>query len=378
MTVYAPLPCTSTHLQIQGSGGGIQHGAGTDKLRQGAVPCDDPAGSFVNHHFAASFASLARTGFIIQHGTGQHTAVCEREIQGGNAVPHNVAVHALADGLEAAVGTVPPGCPPATLILIARASKEVFAVFGGFNFHMVKDKNTVRIGGVKKPSVMADELAAGHLKGALPHLGITAHALIENHIPGISHTDADTMYESALDVLAKLNKEKKLSVISIDNIVSGFHAYPELKIHHDGSDVETAKNLAPFMKNFLIELSEGSLFYDGVKFAIEGTHIDFEELMPFLQSEKYKEKYEIIGLTCNDITAEELYKNIKKYDTEDDWTYWCDDEDLKNNAKYFIERNEYFNKQFKKYNIKSYDTSRDRESVLNKIIRDLYDSKGEL
>ena len=176
----------------------------------------------------------------------------------------------------------------------------------------------------------------------------------------------------------KLNKEKKLSVISIDNIVSGFHAYPELKIHHDGSDVETAKNLAPFMKNFLIELSEGSLFYDGVKFAIEGTHIDFEELMPFLQSEKYREKYEIIGLTCNDITAEELYKNIKKYDTEDDWTYWCDDEDLKNNAKYFIERNEYFNKQFKKYNIKSYDTSHDRESVLNKIIRDLYDNKGEL
>lgn len=39
--------------------------------------------------------------------------------------------------------------------------------------------------------------------------GLSANTVIENHIPGISHTDADTMYESALDVLAKLNKEKK-------------------------------------------------------------------------------------------------------------------------------------------------------------------------
>ena len=171
----------------------------------------------------------------------------------------------------------------------------------------------------------------------------------------------------------KLNKEKGLSIVSIDDIVSGFHAYPELSIHHDGNYVETAKNLAPFLTNYLVELSEGSLFYDGVKFVIEGTHVDFEKIIPFLQSEKYKEKYEIIGLTCNDITTEELYENIKKYDTEDDWTYWCDDEDLKNNTKYFIERNEFFNKQFKKYNIKTYDTSHDRENVFNKVIHDLYD-----
>lgn len=39
--------------------------------------------------------------------------------------------------------------------------------------------------------------------------GLSANTVIENHIPGISHTDADTMYDSALKVLAKLNKEKK-------------------------------------------------------------------------------------------------------------------------------------------------------------------------
>ena len=40
--------------------------------------------------------------------------------------------------------------------------------------------------------------------------------------------------------------------------------------------------------------------------------------MPLLQEEKYKEKYEVIGLLYDEITEEELYHNIKEYDTEDD------------------------------------------------------------
>ena len=81
--------------------------------------------------------------------------------------------------------------------------------------------------------------------------------------------------------------------------------------------------------------------------------------------------YLIIGLTINDITEEELYNNIKKYDTEDDWTYWCDDEELIGNVRYFIDRNKLFNDVFIKYNITTYDTSHNREDVLNQIINDL-------
>ena len=169
----------------------------------------------------------------------------------------------------------------------------------------------------------------------------------------------------------KLNKKYGYSVISIDDIVSGLQAYPELNIHHDGETHITTKNLGPFLEKYFIELSEGSNFYGGVKFVIEGTHIDFEKLMPLLQSEKYKEKYEIIGLTINNETAEDLYNNMKKYDTEDDWTYWVKDEDLMGDARYIIEKNKIFNEKFHEYNIKSYDTSHNREDVLNKIVADL-------
>lgn len=177
---------------------------------------------------------------------------------------------------------------------------------------------------------------------------------------------------SGKTTLAKrIAKEKGYSLISIDDIISGFEAYPELQIHHDGDAVDTAKRLAPFLIKYFTELSEGSTFYDGIKSVIEGTHFDFEQLMPFLQSDKYKEKYQVIGLTFNDITEQQLYDYIKKYDTEDDWTYWCDDEELKGNVRYFIDRNKYFNEMFKKYEIPAFDTSFDRDKVLSEIIDNL-------
>lgn len=167
----------------------------------------------------------------------------------------------------------------------------------------------------------------------------------------------------------KLVKEKGYSLISIDDLISGLEAYPQLNIHHDGNELDTATRLAPFLIKIFIELSEGNTYYDGIKTVIEGTHIDFEQIIPFLQNEKYKEKYEIIGLTYNSLTEQELYKNIKENDTEDDWTYWCNNKELKENVKYFIKRNNYFNEKFKEYNIISYNTSQNREIVLNEILK---------
>ena len=66
-----------------------------------------------------------------------------------------------------------------------------------------------------------------------------------------------------------------------------------------------------------------------------------------------------------------MCKNIKEYDTEDDWTYWCKDEELRGNVNYFLDRNKFFNDKFKEYNIKTYDTSFDRKKVLKKVIDSL-------
>lgn len=170
--------------------------------------------------------------------------------------------------------------------------------------------------------------------------------------------------------LAKLiSKKYGYSLVSIDNIVSSLEAYPSLEIGHNGDEIKTAINLAPFLMNYFVELSEGNHFYDGVKFVIEGTHIDFEQIIPFLTKEKLLEKYVIIGLTYNDLTPEEMFENIKKYDTEDDWTYWISDEKLKNDVKYFLERNKYYREKLFEYKIKTFDVSHNRIEVLNQVCK---------
>jgi len=168
-----------------------------------------------------------------------------------------------------------------------------------------------------------------------------------------------------------LSKKYGYNVINLDDIINAFEGIPECEIKHDGNEIETAQKLGKFLKRYLIELSEGPNFYNGIKYVIEGTHIDFEEIMPMLNEEKYKEKYEIIGLLYNNLTEEELYNNIKKYDTEDDWTYWCNDEELKGNVRYFIERNNYYKEKFKKYGIKTIVSSNDRDKVFTEFVETL-------
>lgn len=169
----------------------------------------------------------------------------------------------------------------------------------------------------------------------------------------------------------ELSKEYGYNLISLDDIICAFESIPECGIKHDGDETEVSKNFAPFLIRYLKELSEGPNFYNDIKYVIEGTHIDFEQLMSFLEQEKIKGKYEIIGLVYNNIDENELYQNMKKYDTEDDWTYWCDEEELKGNARYFIQRNKFFRENFEKYNIKTYDVSKNREEVLENICKKL-------
>ena len=166
-----------------------------------------------------------------------------------------------------------------------------------------------------------------------------------------------------------IGKKYGYSVISIDDIVTAMAAFPDLNISWDGDHVRIAGQMAPFLSIYLKELSEGSKFYDGCKTVIEGTDIDFERLIPNINQRKYL----LIGLTYNSVSEEELFQGIRKYDTEDDWTYYLSDEQLKKYCRECIERNRFFNEKFKEYRIPAYDTSTDRETVLTDIAEHLED-----
>lgn len=170
----------------------------------------------------------------------------------------------------------------------------------------------------------------------------------------------------------RISKKLGYSIVNLDDIICSFEeAFPQLEIRHDYNDIKVATRFAPFLIRYLKELSEGPNFYNGSKYVIEGVSIDFEKVIPMID----KEKYIIIGLTYNSITSKEFYLNVKKYDTEADWTYYCSDEELKDNINYFIKSNKYFSGKFKDYKIKTYDVSKNRQLTYNKIVEELTQNK---
>ena len=180
-------------------------------------------------------------------------------------------------------------------------------------------------------------------------------------ITGAARTGKTTL---AVALAKKLN----LSLISLDNIVSALSAYPGLDIHHDGDMEAVSEKLAPFIKIFLKETAKGKAFCAGTNYVIEGTYFDLDQIIPFLSNSIYRDSYEIIGLTFGNKSEDELFDIIKTNDTCDDWTYWCDDNELAGNVRYFIERNDYFKEKFEKYNIKTFDTVSDRNKAFDSII----------
>ena len=162
----------------------------------------------------------------------------------------------------------------------------------------------------------------------------------------------------------KIHETYGYSIVSIDDIVTALSAFSGLNISWDGDHAKKAEQMAGFLSVYLKELAEGTKFYDGCKTVIEGTDIDFERLLPAIDQRKYC----LIGLTYNSISKEELFRNIRAYDTEDDWTYYVSDEQLEMFCEQFVERNRFFAEKFKEYQIMTYDTSVNREEVLSRIL----------
>jgi len=137
-------------------------------------------------------------------------------------------------------------------------------------------------------------------------------------ITGVSRAGKTTL---SMLIANKLN----YNLLSIDDLISGLEVYPELNIHHNGDMEKVSKNIAPFLKIFLKEICDNKAYYQGMRFIVEGSYIDFDEIIPFLNEGICKDRYEIIGLVFDEISEEKLFKIIKDKDTEDDWTYWCND-----------------------------------------------------
>jgi hypothetical protein len=184
----------------------------------------------------------------------------------------------------------------------------------------------------------------------------------------------------------KINEELNYFVISVDKLIATFQgAYPQLNIKLAWNRRKTIDNLAPFLGHFLgafssshgvaYELNLRAHAVKGNRFVLEGGHLNFEKILPILKMygiEELKDKFFLIGLVQNKKTADEFFNDFRKYDTEYDWTYGFDDDELREYASQdAIPSSRSMTDHLLKYGFTIYDTSTEREQVFDKIVEDI-------
>jgi adenylate kinase family enzyme len=182
----------------------------------------------------------------------------------------------------------------------------------------------------------------------------------------------------------KINEELNYFVINLDKLMTAFNrAYPQLDVRIAWDYYKATTNIAPFLGHYLGMLSSGQGFADelnlrahdvkGNRFVLEGGHFDFEIISSILKdygTEELKDSFILIGLIQNQ-TADEFFNNVRKYDTEDDWTHSFDDDDLMELCKNLVSHNLEMSDYFDKYGFITYDSSKNRKLVFDRIISDI-------
>ncbi len=183
----------------------------------------------------------------------------------------------------------------------------------------------------------------------------------------------------------RINEELNHFVISVDKLVATFQgAYPQLNIRLAWNRRKTTDNLAPFLGHFLGAFSSShGVAYElvlrahavkGNRFVLEGGHFNFEKILPILKTyevEELKDNFLLIGLVQNKKTADEIFKQFREYDTEDDWTYSLEDDDLRELSQETISSSRSMTDHLVEYGFTIYDTSTEREQVFDKIVEDI-------
>ena len=156
--------------------------------------------------------------------------------------------------------------------------------------------------------------------------------------------------------------------ISMDSVIAGIEkVFPEAGID-TGASIDARTNLenisakiAPFIRAMM-----DSGEYDECDY---GVVIDVFQLLP----QDYvtylgNKNCEIHYFLSSDVTAEERFDLLKKYDTPDDYTYYHSDEENKRDCVDIVNISNYLKKQCIQYGLPYYETSFNRETVLEEFI----------
>lgn len=155
--------------------------------------------------------------------------------------------------------------------------------------------------------------------------------------------------------------------ISMDSVIAGFESvFPETGIHSD-ADTDLLENIqyisskmALFIRAMIDSGEYGECDY--------GMVIDIFQLLPQHYIQHIDSSVcEIYYFGTSEVTPEERYAILKKYDTPKDYTYYKSEEENKEDCASIVAISKNLKEQCRKYNLPYYDTSYNREQIFKSI-----------
>ena len=162
-----------------------------------------------------------------------------------------------------------------------------------------------------------------------------------------------------------LAQSLKYQHLTMDAIVKGLEvAFPETGVKHTDcwEFIPTSKQLIAFIKKISSTSNYDKLPY---RLAFDMYHITPQEYAENIN----KECCDIYFLGYPNISLEEKYQQIRKYDTIYDWTCQREENVLKKHIKDYIEISKWFQKECEKYELPFVDVSENREERLKELAR---------
>lgn len=176
----------------------------------------------------------------------------------------------------------------------------------------------------------------------------------------------------------KISKNFGYQHISMDSIIAGIErVFPETGIDSD-ADTDLQKNIqyiSSKMALFIRAMMDSGEYNE----CDYGMVIDIFQLLPQHYIQYIDSSVcDIYYFGTSEVTPEERYALLKKYDTPRDYTYYKSEEENKKNCADIVTISKWLKEQCRIYNLPYYDTSFDREQIFKFILNLLCSENGNL
>lgn len=156
-----------------------------------------------------------------------------------------------------------------------------------------------------------------------------------------------------------ISKKFNYQHVSMDSINAGFErVFPELGIntYADMPSLEILHNISGKIAPFIRAMMDSGEYYE---FGC-GMVLDVYQLLP----EDYIKHFsstdcEIFYLITSDVTPEERFIIQKEHDTEEDYTFYKTDEEIREGCKHIVEQSKIIKEQCIKFGLPYYETAKE-------------------